>query len=207
MLRSLGSKWLLAGRRLNSSVADGGRISFAGAVKDLTRKEEVDNISNPYGEKRAMKGKSLEVPLKYKLNCVFRKNNTHFTYSAVVEDKNYLVNNPELSYNEKYLYYLRLPQKVKFAISTGCLGFRKALRGEYEAAFQTTTKVFQMIKEKGLMDKDIEIIMDDFGKGRTAFIAALNCKEGNEIRRKVTRISDKTALKFGCVRSPRMRRL
>ena len=113
----------------------------------------------------------------------------------------------ELSYNEKYLYYLRLPQKVKFAISTGCLGFRKALRGEYEAAFQTTTKVFQMIKEKGLMDKDIEIIMDDFGKGRTAFIAALNGKEGNEIRRKVTRISDKTALKFGGVRSPRMRRL
>lgn len=145
--------------------------------------------------------------MKYKLNCVFRKNNTHFTYSAVVEDKNYLVNNPELSYNEKYLYYLRLPQKVKFAISTGCLGFRKALRGEYEAAFQTTTKVFQMIKEKGLMDKDIEIIMDDFGKGRTAFIAALNGKEGNEIRRKVTRISDKTALKFGGVRSPRMRRL
>lgn len=60
MLRSLGSKWLLAGRRLNSSVADGGRISFAGAVKDLTRKDEVANISNPYGEKRAMKGKSLK---------------------------------------------------------------------------------------------------------------------------------------------------
>lgn len=197
------------GRRFNSSVGGSGEFSFASVVRNASKDGEIANISSPGGGMRAAgsKGKPHEVPIKYVLNCVFRKNNTHFTYSAVVEDKNFLENNPEKSYNEKYLYYLRLPQKVKFAISTGCLGFRKALRGEYEAAFQTTSKVFQMIKEKGMMNKDIEIVMDDFGKGRSAFMAALNGKEGNEIRKRVTRISDKTALKFGGVRSPRIRRL
>ncbi|KAL3233135.1 Small ribosomal subunit protein uS11m [Nakaseomyces bracarensis] len=198
--------WL--GRRFNST----GEFSFASVVNNSRggnvngNENEIANISSPRDSGR-VKGKPHEVPIKYVLNCVFRKNNTHFTYSAVVEDKNFLENNPELSYNEKFLYYLRLPQKVKFAISTGCLGFRKALRGEYEAAFQTTAKVFQMIKEKGMMNKDIEIVIDDFGKGRSAFMAALNGKEGNEIRKRVTRISDKTALKFGGVRSPRIRRL
>lgn len=194
------------GRRFNTS----GDFSFAKMVggSAAAKDSDIANISSPkVGSAKGVKGKPHEEPIKYVLNCVFRKNNTHFTYSAVVEDKNFLENNPGLSYNEKFLYYLRLPQKVKFAISTGCLGFRKALRGEYEAAFQTTTKVFQMIQEKNMMNKDIEIVMDDFGKGRSAFMAALNGKEGNNIRKRVTRISDKTALKFGGVRSPKMRRL
>lgn len=57
------------------------------------------------------------------------------------------------------------------------------------------------------MDKDIEIVMKDFGKGRNAFIAALNGKEGTGVRRAVKKISDATSLKFGGVRSPRPRRL
>ncbi|CCD22776.1 mitochondrial 37S ribosomal protein uS11m NDAI_0A06220 [Naumovozyma dairenensis CBS 421] len=145
--------------------------------------------------------------IKYVLSCRFTKNNTHITYSAVVEDTAFQKKNPNLSYNEMVLYYMKLPQKVKFAISTGCLGFRKAARGEYEAGFQTATKAFQMIEEKGLTDKKIEIVMRDFGKGRSAFVAALNGKEGNNIRKYVARISDKTPLKFGGVRSPKIRRL
>ena len=162
------------------------------------------NVTSPFGST----GKNgTNVVVRYLMSCLFTKNNTHITYSAVVEDTSFQQKNPTMSYNEKYLYYCKLPHKVKFAISTGCLGFRKAARGEYEAGFQTATRAFQMIEEKGLLDKNIEIVMKDFGKGREAFISALNGKEGNVVRNKISRIWDKTPLKFGGVRSPKIRRL
>lgn len=207
------------GARFKSSSvasADGSSsLTFSSIAKSSTTKDEdISNVFNPLLQKSAggsedsgPVGKARELPVKYVLSCVFGKNNTHFTYSAVVEDVNYLRNNPGLSYNEAFLYYLKPPQKVKFAISTGCLGFRKAARGEYEAAFQTATKAFQMIQAKKLLNKEIEVVMKDFGKGRAAFVAALNGKEGNAIRKNIIRVSDKTTLKFGGVRSPRIRRL
>ncbi|KAH3898701.1 related to 37S ribosomal protein S18, mitochondrial [Saccharomycodes ludwigii] len=165
------------------------------------------NTANTSSKKNLAHGKKHEVVVKYVLNGYFTKNNTHFTYSAVAEDLNFLQNNANLSYNEKYLYYLKLPHKVQFNISTGHLGFRKAARGEYEAGFQTATKVFQMIRGKNLFNSNIEIVLRDFGKGRQAFMAALNGKEGDFIRNYITRISDNTRLKIGGVRPPRTRRL
>lgn len=193
-------------------------LSFSSITQSIRGDDsdgKISNVINPSistsdrGIDGVRKGvfKANLVPVKYILSCLFAKNNTHFTYSAVVEDVNYLKNNPDISYNKAFLHYLKLPQKVKFATSTGCLGFRKAARGEYEAAFQTSTKVFQMIQERRLLDKDIEIVFNDFGKGRAAFIAALSGKEGAAIRKNVIRISDKTPLKFGGVRAPRTRRL
>lgn len=188
---------------------DSSNVQKQGIV--FPRKIVKNNDSNAVNSKS---GGSLAVPrkpnlhsLKYVLSCKFTKNNTHFTYSAVVEDLNFLKNNASLSYNEKFLYYLKLPQKVKFHLSTGYLGFRKAARGEYEAAFQTSAKLFNMLREKKLLDKNIDIVMRDFGKGRQAFIAALNGKEGNLVRPFVSRISDATKLKFGGVKAPRPRRL
>ncbi|AMD18611.1 HBL291Wp [Eremothecium sinecaudum] len=157
--------------------------------------------------KRSKTGKAQYGVVKYILNCYFSKNNTHFTYSAMIEDVNFMKNNPHLSYNEKYQYYMKLPQKLKLHLSTGNLGFRKAARGEYEAAFQTTVKLFDVLKERNLLDKKIDIIMKDFGKGRKAFITAMNGKEGTAIRPLVNRISDATTLKFGGVKAPRPRRL
>ncbi|SCU93902.1 LANO_0E05116g1_1 [Lachancea nothofagi CBS 11611] len=187
-------------------------VSFAGIAKS------VDSASNPMsnviapqdtGKESASKvsKKRGDHTVKYILNCLFSKNNTHFTFSAVVEDLNYLKNNAEASYNEKFLYYLKLPQKVRFRLSTGNLGFRKAARGEYEATFQTSARLFQMIHQKNLLDRNIEIVMRDFGKGREAFISALNGKEGTAVRRNVVRVSDSTPIKFGGVRAPRQRRL
>lgn len=181
-------------------------VSFSTSASSMN--EPNTNVYKPLIKNEILsKNMIQERTVKYILNCLFTKNNTHFTYSAVTEDLNFLKNNPQLSYNEKFLYYLKLPQKVKFQMSTGNLGFRKAARGEYEASFQSSAKLFQIIHSRKLLDKSIEIIMKDFGKGREAFIAALNGKEGNLIRPHITRISDSTSLKFGGVRAPRPRRL
>lgn len=182
--------------------------SFADVAQAVNASNPMSNVISPSEEpgSRAYR-KRGEHTVKYVLNCLFSKNNTHFTYSAVVEDLNYAKNNPDASYNEKFLYYLKLPQKVRFRVSTGNLGFRKAARGEYEAAFQTSARVFQTIQQKKLLDRNIEIVLKDFGKGREAFIAALNGKEGTAVRRNVVRVSDATPIKFGGVRAPRQRRL
>ncbi|SCV00764.1 LAMI_0G07162g1_1 [Lachancea mirantina] len=206
------SRWVTksfstAARKLNESTG----ISFTDVANKAAAMNPMSNVITPTDVGRDAKSKASRRPnehtVKYVLNCLFTKNNTHFTYSAVVEDLNFLRNNPEASYNDKFLYYLQLPQKVKFRVSTGNLGFRKAARGEYEAAFQTSARLFQMLQEKRLLDRSIEIVLKDFGKGREAFAAALNGKEGTAVRKNVVRVSDATPLKFGGVRAPRPRRL
>lgn len=178
------------------------------AAQKANEAEKMTNVVQPASPRGVLKKSKIdETVVKYILNCRFTKNNTHFTLSAVLEDRNFLKNNEHLSYNEKYMYYLRLPQKVKLHMSTGHLGFRKAARGEYEAAFQTATKLFQTLQERRFLDKNIEVVMRDFGKGRDAFVSALNGKEGNAIRRNISRVADATELKFGGVRAPRPRRL
>ncbi|ODV98213.1 hypothetical protein PACTADRAFT_48010, partial [Pachysolen tannophilus NRRL Y-2460] len=138
----------------------------------------------------SIKLKKREEVVKYILHCTFAKNNTHMTLAAVVEDKNFEKNNPQLSHKDKTLYYLQLPQKVKISLSTGCVGFRKAQRGEYEAGYQLAAKMFQTIEQRNYLDKNIEVIMKLFGKGRKGFVDAFLGKEGTNIREKITRISD-----------------
>ena len=198
-------------RRWNSTGTNRG-VPFS--FKDISNQEDITNISYPSSSDPVLTKSSgssevykpKEEVVKYILHGKFTKNNTHLTFSSVVEDKNFH-KNKGLTYNDTMLYYLNLPQKVKISLSTGCLGFRKAARGEYEAAFQTSGRMFELIKEKNMLNKDIEVVMDDFGKGRAAFISALVGKEGASVVKKVVKISDATKLKFGGVRSPKMRRL
>ncbi|EJS42107.1 mrps18p [Saccharomyces arboricola H-6] len=198
-------------RRWNSTDTNGGMpFSF----KDISSQDKISNISYPSTPSFTSTTtddsnevyKPQEEVVKYILHGKFTKNNTHLTFSSVMEDKNFH-KNKGLTYNDTMLYYLSLPQRVRISISTGCLGFRKAARGEYEAAFQTSGRMFELIKEKNMLNKDIEVVMDDFGKGRAAFISALVGKEGASVVKKVVKISDATKLKFGGVRSPKMRRL
>ncbi|KAH3682470.1 hypothetical protein WICPIJ_006563 [Wickerhamomyces pijperi] len=144
---------------------------------------------------------------RYILHCNFTKNNTHLTLTAVTEDNQFLSKNPNLSTNEKILYYYQLPEVVKISISTGALGFKKSARGEYEATFQTAAKMFQLMEEKGFLDKELYLVFKNFGKGRDSFIDAIMGKEGNKIRPKVTNLFDDTKLKFGGTRSKKSRRL
>jgi len=159
-------------------------------------------------QQRLKKGVNMKV-LKHVLHCKFRKNNTFLTLTKVGMDMNHEHNNPEESFNEKVLYYLTLPEKVILSQSTGYLGFRKAQRGEYEAAFQLTSHIFKIIRERKILDDcyNLEIVVSDFGKGRKAFFDALKGKEGSDVRGAVSKLTDMTKLKFGGVRSPSKRRI
>ena len=176
-------------------------ISTGGTTKGTLTATAPDQTSR--------KNRKNERIVLWKLNGTFNKHNTHLTLSAVVEDLDFLEKNPNLSYNEQVLYYLNLPHHPKAHISAGQLGFRKAQRAEYEAGYQVTNKMFKLIEEKrflGPNDK-IELILKNFGKGREAFLSALQGKEGLYVKPHIVRISDDTKIKFGGTRAKKARRL
>lgn len=128
---------------------------------------------------------------------------------AVEEDPNFLEKNPGLSYTEQVLYYLQLPHHPKIHLSAGQLGFRKSQRSEYEAGYQVSARLFKMIEDQKLLSPNdkVELVLKNFGKGREAFLNALQGREGSMVKDHVVRISDATKLKFGGTRSKKLRRL
>lgn len=98
---------------------------------------------------------------------------------------------------------------VLLSLSAGNIGFRKAARGSYDAAFQLGGFLMKQIQERGLLrDIDsLEVVLRGFGPGREAVSKALLGQEGKLIRGKITSVKDATRLKFGGTRSPKPRRL
>lgn len=92
-------------------------------------------------------------------------------------------------------------------LSCGNVGFKKAARGTFEAAYQLSSVMFQRMEERGHKPRNLEIIYRDFGPGREAFTKVLLGKEGKGIRGSVRRVTDATRLKFGGTRSRAIRRL
>jgi small subunit ribosomal protein S11 len=132
-------------------------------------------------------------------------------------------------YSTKHNTHLTLTRPNRepvLSFSSGNIGFRKAQRGSYDAAFQLAAYVLKMMKDRGLlrhanerdMDfeelgmktegaiKSMEVVLRGYGKGREAVVKALMGNEGRGLRDKIIRVSDATRLKFGA-RSPKPRRL
>ena len=103
------------------------------------------------------------------------------------------------------------------SLSAGNLGFRKAQRGSYDAAYQLAAFVLSKITSQGMLSEEypgkggpirsLEIVLRDFGPGREAFTKVLLGNEGRLLRTRVLRVMDSTRLKFGGTRSPKPRRL
>lgn len=95
------------------------------------------------------------------------------------------------------------------AVSTGNLGFRKAARGTYDAAYQLAAYVMNRIQQQGLMKdiRQVELVLRGWGDGRDAIKKILLGSEGMGLRPRIVRITDATRLKFGGTRSPKPRRL
>ncbi|KAF1930676.1 translational machinery component [Didymella exigua CBS 183.55] len=121
---------------------------------------------------------------KHKLNVYATKHNTHITLANPKRDS-------------------------LISVSCGNIGFRKAGRGTYDAAYQLAAFVMSRIKDKGLLPqiKQLELIYRGFGPGREAVTKAILGAEGKQVRPLIIKLSDSTRLKFGGVRSKKPRRL
>ena len=95
------------------------------------------------------------------------------------------------------------------SISTGNLGFRKAGRGTYDAAYQLGAYLMSRIQQQGILAQisRLELVMRGFGEGRIAIQKILLGIEGMNLRSKVVKVTDSTRLKFGGTRSKKPRRL
>ncbi|OCK97439.1 mitochondrial 37S ribosomal protein uS11m [Cenococcum geophilum 1.58] len=95
------------------------------------------------------------------------------------------------------------------SVSCGNIGFRKAGRGTYDAAYQLAAYVMSRIQDQGLLTqiKKLEIVYRGFGPGREAASKVIMGSEGRNIRNKIVKLTDATRLKFGGTRSPAPRRL
>ena len=95
------------------------------------------------------------------------------------------------------------------AVSTGNLGFKKAARGTYDAAYQLGAYMMNRIQQEGLLAKiqRLELVLRGYGDGREAIKKILLGSEGMGLRPRIVRVTDATRLKFGGTRSKKPRRL
>lgn len=131
------------------------------------------------------------------LNIYCHRHNTHITLDGPFPPKSQLQG--------------QFDKRKMISMSCGNIGFRKAQRSTYDAAFQLAAYVMGQITERNILplidEKSLEVRFRGFGKGRNAVEAALLGNEGRRLRKHIVRISDTTRLKFGGTRSPNPRRL
>ncbi|ORY09099.1 hypothetical protein BCR34DRAFT_603119 [Clohesyomyces aquaticus] len=141
-------------------------------------------VIDPMAYQNRLAQAEWEEPPRHHLHIYATKHNTHITLTK--PDRNALI-----------------------SVSCGNIGFRKAGRGTYDAAYQLAAFVMSRIQDKGLLVEleRIEVIYRGFGPGREAVTKAILGSEGRKIRDKIVRLSDATRLKFGGTRSPAPRRL
>ncbi|KAI9876009.1 MAG: hypothetical protein M1830_007401 [Pleopsidium flavum] len=135
-----------------------------------------------YDDGRSLHESIIEPP--HHLHVYATKHNTHITLTRPSRD-------PILS------------------VAAGNIGFRKAARGSYDAAYQLAAYVMARIQDRGLMSEiqKLEVVLRGFGAGREAVTKTLLGSEGRNLRGRVVRVTDATRLKFGGTRSPKPRRL
>ena len=115
-------------------------------------------------------------------------------------------------YSHKHNTHITLTKpnrEALLSVSCGNIGFRKAGRATYDAAYQLAAFVMSRIQDKGLLPqiRKLELVYRGFGAGREAVTKAILSTEGKRIRPLIVKLSDSTRLKFGGVRSPKPKRL
>ncbi|KAJ2758832.1 hypothetical protein IWQ56_005900 [Coemansia nantahalensis] len=87
--------------------------------------------------------------------------------------------------------------------SGGAVGFKKAQRAGFEAAYQATASIANTVKERGIDVRKIEIRLKGFGAGREAAFKAVNSLTDWA----VCAVSDVTPVPFNGCRPKKARRL
>jgi small subunit ribosomal protein S11 len=124
----------------------------------------------------------LEIPM-YRLHCKSSRNNTIITFTD------------------------NAGQVIAWQ-SGGKCEFKGANRASYEAGYQCAVRIFRVIENlayrKGF---NVALYLKGFGQGREAFKTALLAVEGQNIRSLISSVTDRTPIKIGGTRAPKMRRL
>ena len=133
---------------------------------------------------RNLASKDWPVDDMHKLHIYSHKHNTHITLAKPNHDS-------------------------LISVSCGNIGFRKAARKTFDAAYQLAAFTMARIQDKGLMPQieKLELVYRGFGPGREAVTKAILSSEGKRIRPLIVKVSDSTRLKFGGVRSRKPKRL
>lgn len=144
----------------------------------------------------------------HRLHVLATKHNTHLTLVQPPRPASQTASSGISSTNASAADQKKMVD-VLLSLSSGNIGFRKAGRGSYDAAYQLTAFTLKTMKERGMLRdiKKLEIVMRGFGAGREAVTKAILGAEGRNIRDKISAVLDATRLKIGGTRSPKPRRL
>lgn len=144
----------------------------------------------------------------HRLHVYATKHNTHITFVQPAKSASQTVSS-SISGTSSSSADQKKQIDVLLSLSAGNIGFRKAGRGSYDAAYQLAAFVLKQIQDKG-MTRDIqklEVVLRGFGAGREAVSKVLLGTEGRHIRGRITSVVDATRLKQGGPRSKKPRRL
>lgn len=102
-----------------------------------------------------------------------------------------------------------------FNVSGGIAGFKKVQRSGYEAGYQCAMRMFQFIKEQqaeveqsgGGARVAVTVLFSGFGQGREAATRAILSADGEAVRQYIVRVTDRTPIKIGGVRTKKQRTL
>ncbi|PNS19833.1 hypothetical protein CAC42_7800 [Sphaceloma murrayae] len=182
---------------------------LAGSIVKRKQPEGLSDFANilgssdlpPVGDARAFGLAGILSKQPHRIHIYATKHNTHITVTAPPKAK--------AKYDVADLYKPPEQNQPMMSFATGMIGFRKAGRGSYDAAYQLASYVLKQLQEKGKLKdmREIEVVLRGWGAGREAVTKALLGQEGRLVRPKITAVTDATRLKFGGSRSPNPRRL
>ncbi|WPG99730.1 37S ribosomal protein S18, mitochondrial [Acrodontium crateriforme] len=144
----------------------------------------------------------------HRMHVYATKHNTHITFVQPPRPASQTVSSGISGTSSKASDQSKVVD-VLLSFSAGNIGFRKAGRGSYDAAYQLAAFVLKQIQERGLLRdiQQLEVVLRGFGAGREAVTKAILGSEGRHLRGKITAVMDATRLKLGGPRAPKPRRL
>lgn len=169
--------------------AGGSRVPRRGAMSKLTNL--LGRGGPMYGEEPSLASLTKELHGRtgveeepYHFHVLAHKHNTHITVTKPNRD-------------------------AIISLSCGNIGFRKARRKQYDAAYQLTVYVLERLYDAGWDAKieQLEVVLRGFGTGREAATKVLLGTEGARLTGKIVRVSDATRIKFGGTKSRNPRRV
>ncbi|KAK3110215.1 hypothetical protein LTR53_015716 [Teratosphaeriaceae sp. CCFEE 6253] len=179
----------------SSATVTSARTSGLLGYLDLDRPDGDSLLNDAYG--RNLNAAVAERP--YRLHVYSTKHNTHLT---LVQPPKSAASTPSVTSGSSSSAQNKTID-VLLSISSGNIGFRKAGRGSYDAAYQLAAFMIKTIQEKGILAqiRYLEVVLRGFGAGREAVTKVLLGSEGRGVRGKIVKVVDATRLKLGGPRS------